>query len=89
MPNPTPTEPKPMMRRRGLNDWLTQHGFTIGQIDNLIEDGVIPKVHLGLSGGESKVRRAYYRRDEIAQKLGIPVPSQQPITTTQTPHAHS
>ena len=75
------THPKPFMRRAALIAWLADLGFRAGQVDQMIRDGVIPRAHFPTAADAKKHRnpRAYYRRDEVAAALNIPLPS--PTTT--------
>jgi len=43
--NEKPEPPKQLVRRAGLYDWLTRVGFTIQDVNALIDAGTIPKTH--------------------------------------------
>ena len=64
--------PKPFLRRAKLIEWLADHGFTPGAVDQMIRDGIIPKHPFN---PPRPGKRAYYHRDTTARSLGISLPA--------------
>ena len=67
------TLPKPIVRRCGLVAWLAGYGFTEGQVDQLIRDGIIPQKHFDTENHKRLRRkpRAYYITSNVAAALHL------------------